>query len=168
MRRLVLTAAALAFVATTAVSAPAEVHVGVHIGIPAPPVFVYERAPRLVVVPGVPHVEYAPDVSENFFVYGGRYYTYYDGGWFVADGGRGPWTYVERRYVPAPILRVPSRYYHVPPRVVRGNHWHGKNASYYRHGNDKHWDHGHGRGHDSHGNGRGNGHGHGTGHQKEH
>ncbi len=160
--RLLTMGAALVLAASTSTLAHAEVHVGVHIGIPAPPAFVYTAPPRVVVVPGVPEVEYAPDASENFFVYGGRYYTYYDGDWFVASGERGPWTYVERSYVPAPVLRVPTRYYRVAPRHVDRGHWHNGRASY--HGNPHHMEHhdhgGHGNGH-GHDNARDHGKGHG-------
>jgi hypothetical protein len=152
-------AAALAAVAVTITTAPAlaDVQVGVHINIPAPPVYTFDAPPRLVVVPGYPNVHYAPDVSVNFFSYGGRYYTYDDGNWFVARSNRGPWGYVERRYVPAPLLRVPTRYYHVPPRLVGGGHWdddHYRHDRYDRDGDRKHWKKHwkkHGKGHRGHG-----------------
>lgn len=137
MRR-TLTAAALTLVLGTATAARADVQVGITIGVP-PPTYAFDVPPRVVVVPGVPDVHYAPDVSVNFFTYGGRYYTYNDGAWFVAHSGRGPWSYVERHYVPAPVLRVPSRYYHVPPRLVGGGHWdHDHGKARYHH---KKWKH---------------------------
>ena len=95
--------------------------VDVHIGIPAPPSIVVEAPPRLVVVPGVPAVQYAPDVTFNYFAYGRQYYTFHDGAWFVASGYGGPWTYVEPARVPHPVLVVPVRYYREPPH----GHWHG-------------------------------------------
>ncbi len=121
----------------------ADVHVGVHIGVPPPPAIVFEAPPRLVVVPGYPHVHYAPDVSVNFFSYGGRYYTYDNDGWFVAHDHGGPWRYVDRRHVPGPLLRVPSRYYHVPPRLVGGGHWDRGRGDWGRDRGHR----GHGRGH---------------------
>jgi hypothetical protein len=166
---------AAALIATTISAAPAfhtapasaaDVHVGVNIGIPAPPHIVFEAPPRLVVVPGVPHVHYAPDVSVNFFSYGDRYYTYDDGYWFVSDYDRGPWTYVERRYVPGPVLHVPTRYYHVPPRLVGGGHWHDDHRHYKSHKSNYRGDH-HGHGGNGKGN-KGHGNGHGNGHHKGH
>ena len=72
---------------------------------------------------------------------------------------------MEPRYVPAPVLRVPTRYYHVPPRLVGGGHWHGNGKASYHHGNGKNWNH------DNHRGKRGN-HGHhrgsGKGHDKHH
>lgn len=123
----------------------ADVHVGINVGVPPPPAFVFESPPPLVVVPGVPHVQYAPGVSVNFFSYGDRYYTYDNGAWFVAHGHRGPWSYVERGAVPAPILHVPYRYYHVAPRAVGGSRWRHDRG----HGHSKHWNHD--RGYDRHG-----------------
>lgn len=155
MRTQTILAATIVFgaLAATPVRA-ADVHVGVHIGIPAP-VYHFDAPPALVVVPGVPHVRYAPNVDVNFFAYGDRYYTYHDGGWFVATDEYGPWSYVEPRYVPAPVLRVPVRYYHVAPR-----RHHYEKARYGRshHGN------GHGK-HDDHGGGHKGG---GKGHHKHH
>lgn len=152
-----------ATVATTPAFA-ADVHIGVNI---VPPAIVFDAPPRLVVVPGVPHVHYAPDVSVNYFTYGDAYYTYDDGHWFVAHAERGPWTYVEPRYVPAPVLRVPSRYYRVPPRLVGGGHWNDHGHRSYQHKSSWHGDgHGHGNGHGK-GN-KGNGRGHGKGHDDHH
>lgn len=154
MYRATIAAACAAIAVTAATSSPAgaEVHVGVHIDVPAPPVVTFQAPPRLVVVPGVPHVHYAPDVAVSFFTYGGRYYTYDDGNWFVARSDRGPWGYVEHRYVPAPLLRVPSRYYHVPPRLVGGGHW--DDDDHYDRNYDRH-DRGHGKNHRGKGHGKG-------------
>ena len=94
----------------TALPAPGEARVNVSINLPAPPAF--------QVVPGTP-VEYAPAVSNNnYFQYGGRYYVFTDGTWYVSSRYNGPWTYVAPAYVPRPLLTVPVRYYHAPP-----SHW---------------------------------------------
>jgi hypothetical protein len=106
----------------------ADVHVGVSIGVPAPPPIVLEAPPRVVAVPAVPGVLYAPDVSFNFFVYGGRYWTWHDGGWFAAPSYGGPWAYVPAAGVPRPVVVVPARYYKVPPRWARKHHRHGKHG----------------------------------------
>ena len=109
-----------------AVSAlPAAAEVNINIGI-APPALVVPAPPRLVVVPTTPAVRYAPDLGYNYFTYGGSYYTYHGDRWFMSPAYNGPWTYVERARVPRPILVVPARYYHEPPRYVRyKRHPHG-------------------------------------------
>jgi hypothetical protein len=94
-------------------AAGAEVSVNINVG-PPPPVYVLAAPPPLVVVPGSP-VYYAPAVSFNYFVYGGRYYTFHDGAWFAARGYNGPWAFVAPAHVPAPVLAVPVAYYKVPP-----------------------------------------------------
>ena len=133
---------------TAALAAPAfaEVHVGINI--PAPPSIVINSPPRLVVVPGVPTVQYAPDLGFNFFVHDNAYYTYHNGGWFTATSYGGPWSYVERVHVPGPIIGVPNRYYY-----HGGRRWHGDRHSY--RGHVKHYrtsahvhSRGHHRGHD--------------------
>lgn len=132
--RTVALASALAVAAWTA---PADADVDVHIGIGIPaPTIVIERPPRLVVVPGHPHVHYAPDLAVNFFAYGGRYYTYDHDRWYSARSYDGPWAYVEPGHVPHVILDVPGRYYHVPPRLVGGGHWH-RDRHYYRGDDDR-------------------------------
>ena len=91
----------------------AQVHVDIGINLPGPP--------ALVVVPGVP-VYYAPRAPANVFFYANQYWAFASGGWYVGPAWNGPWVVVGPGYVPAPILRVPVRYYPVPPPQWRG--WH--------------------------------------------
>jgi hypothetical protein len=108
----------LALILAAAVFAPlaaqAGVNVDVNIGLPAPPPIVVASPPRVVVVPGSP-VSYAPDASVNLFVYGGRYYTFHQGSWFVGPKHSGPWTFIAVERVPAPVVAVPVKYYRVAP-----------------------------------------------------
>jgi len=128
-------------------AAAADVHVGINIGIPAPPPIVVTAPPRLVVVPTTPAVRYAPDISFNFFAYGGRYYTAHEGAWFVATAYGGPWTYVER--APHAVRIVPARYYRIPPGHRKKAY--GKKAHGHPHGGPP----GHAYGHEKHGRGGG-------------
>jgi hypothetical protein len=100
-------------------SAQAGVNVDVNIGLPAPPPIVVASPPRVVVVPGSP-VYYAPDASVNLFVYGGRYYTFHEGAWFVGPKHSGPWTFIAVERVPAPVVAVPVKYYRVAPGHDKG------------------------------------------------
>ena len=108
MRRLILAAV---IVLALAVPAHAQVRVDIGIRLPGPPV--------LAVVPGTP-VYYAPRAPANVFFYGHQYWVFHGNGWYAGPTWNGPWVVVDPGYLPAPILRVPVRYYHVPPPV-----WHG-------------------------------------------
>jgi hypothetical protein len=91
-----------------------DVNVGINIGVPGPPPVVIAAPPQVVVVPGSP-VYYAPGVDFNLFVYGGRYYRFHEGHWFIATSHGGPWTFVVRDKMPQPVLAVPVSYYKIPP-----------------------------------------------------
>jgi len=93
------------------VPVPAQVRVDIGINLPAPP--------SLVIVPGTP-VYYAPRAPSNVFLYGHQYYAFANGGWYVGPNWNGPWVVVEPALVPVPVLRVPVRYYPVPPPQWRG------------------------------------------------
>jgi hypothetical protein len=86
---------------------------GVSIGINLP---VY---PEFVQVPGYP-VYYAPRLSSNFFFYDGMYWVYEGDNWYASSWYNGPWGLVDPWYVPVFVLRVPVRYYRVPPPYFRG------------------------------------------------
>ncbi len=93
-----------------AAPAYAQVHVDIGIHLPVPP--------RLVVVPEVRAVQYASTVPVNMFLYGGQFWVFTNGGWWVSAGYNGPWLAVGPQFVPRPILLVPVAYYHAPP-----GHW---------------------------------------------
>ena len=102
----------------SATSAVAQVSVGIglpgiSIGINLP---VY---PQLVPVPGYP-VYYAPQLNANFFFYDGLYWVYQGDNWYASSWYNGPWGLVGPQYVPLYVLRIPVRYYRVPPPYFRG------------------------------------------------
>jgi hypothetical protein len=106
---LMLCAIVAMFALILAGPADAQVRVDIGIHLPAPP--------QLVIVPGLPAVQYAPDAPTNVFFYGGQYWVF-NGGWHVSRRHDGPWILVAPQFVPRPVLLVPVRYYHVPP-----GHW---------------------------------------------
>jgi hypothetical protein len=126
--------AALALGVSSAVAG--DVKIGVNIGVPAPvvvapappvvvappavavvvapPPIAFAAPPALVLVPGSP-VYYVPSANLNVFVFGGRYYSFHEGAWFMAPNHSGPWAMVPAGRVPQPVLAVPHAYYKVPP-----------------------------------------------------
>jgi len=133
MRHVLALAASLALALMTTSPAAADgVRIGISVPVPAPPTVVIApprppvvvvSPPQLTVVPGSP-VFYAPGASMNFFAYGGRYYTFHEGAWFVATTYGSPWVTIAPARVPRPVLAVPVTYYKIPPghakNVARG------------------------------------------------
>lgn len=122
MRGILMLAAGLSLV-TASPAAADGLRIGVSVPVPAPPAVVVTpprppvvvvAPPQLAVVPGSP-VFYAPGASMNFFAYGGRYYTFHEGAWFVATTYGSPWVAIAPARVPRPVLTVPVAYYRVPP-----------------------------------------------------
>ena len=98
----------LAIVLAFAVVAPAWAQVSVNIGINLP------GPPPLAVVPNT-IVYYAPQAPANVFFYGHQYWVYQPTGWYAGPSWNGPWVIVQPAVVPVPLLKVPVRYYRVPP-----------------------------------------------------
>lgn len=120
---------------------PAQAEVSVQIGVQI------GSYPRLVRVPGYP-VYYSPGAQANLFFYDGVYWLYAEDAWYTATWYNGPWSLVSPVTVPLYVLRVPVRYYPVPPPYFRAwrrdapprweQHW-GPEWSRERRGWD-HWD----------------------------
>ena len=122
MRQILALAVGLLLMAASPAAADG-VRIGVSVPVPAPPTVVIApprppvvvmAPPQLVVVPGSP-VFYAPGARMNFFAYGGRYYTFHDGAWFVSTTYGSPWETIAPARVPRPVLAVPVAYYKIPP-----------------------------------------------------
>lgn len=100
----------------------------VNVGVSAPGVRMSVNVPAypdMAPVPGSP-VYYAPGLGYNYFFYDGLYWVYYGDYWYSSAWYNGPWDAVHPHYVPDFILRVPVRYYRVPPRYFYG--WHPDSA----------------------------------------
>jgi len=70
-------------------------------------------APQLVPYPGL-EVSYVANVDGDVYSYRGVFYSFFDGSWFCAQTLRGPWTFIEMKYVPSDLFRVRG---HLPQRV---------------------------------------------------
>jgi hypothetical protein len=83
------------------VAARAQVGVSVNIGLPVSP-------PLVVVQPGVQIVE---NYDEEVFFTNGWYWCRRPNGWFRARSPRASFVFVQPRYVPASIVRIPPGQY---------------------------------------------------------
>ena len=130
-------------------AADAQVSVGIGVNVPGVSIGINVPAyPQLVAVPGYP-VYYDPRANSNYFFYDGMYWVYQGDNWYASSWYNGPWRVVGPEFVPLYVLRVPVRYYRVPPPYFRGwapsspprwgEHW-GRDWDQ-RHGGWDRWDH---------------------------
>lgn len=104
----------------SATAAPAQVSIGIGIGLPHVNIGInLPLYPDLVRLPGYP-VYYAPRLDTNYFFYDGMYWVYQDDDWYASSWYNGPWWLVEPYDVPVFILRIPVRYYRQPPVYFHG------------------------------------------------
>jgi hypothetical protein len=66
---------------------------------------VTDKTPHLVPYPGI-QVSYVANADGDVYRYRDLYYTYFDGSWFCAQALRGPWNFIEMKYVPSDLFRV--------------------------------------------------------------
>ena len=134
----------LAAIFGVAAHGAADVNVNINLGAPpAPPPIVIAEPPPMIVVPHTT-VYYAPSVNYDFFYYGGRYYTFHEGGWYWSGSVHGPWGTISIGHVPPPVLAVPIAYYKVRPVSWRKCKHHGPPPWAPAHGyRRKHKHHGH-------------------------
>lgn len=168
MKRLLMTAVALATVGFAALpaSSNAETRVGVSINIGDPyrgAALHFRSEPDVVLVPDT-RVYYVRDYDYDVYRYGSYWYFIDDGRWYRARSYRGPFVFIHETSVPRAIVTVPVRYrrhWNGPPphAVARGyDRNHGERYVVERRVERRdRWD-------DRHDNGRGHGKGHGRGH----
>lgn len=86
--------------------AAAQVQVNVNLG---PPPIVVAEPPAMVLVPHT-QVYFVPEPNIDVFFYNGHWWSPRGERWYRSSAYNGPWTIVERRYVPGPVYRVPRDY----------------------------------------------------------
>jgi len=84
----------------------AEVNVNINIG---PPPIVVAEPPAVVFMPPI-GVYFVPQVDFDVFFYSGFWWSPRGSSWYRAREYNGPWGVVDKRYVPAPVYRVPKDY----------------------------------------------------------
>ena len=83
---------------------------------PPPPSVSYREMPKTFVVPNTTvHVVSGTKHSYDYFRYGVYWYIHKSGHWYRARKYQGPFTVVERKYVPRAIITVPTRYWKAHP-----------------------------------------------------
>jgi hypothetical protein len=71
---------------------------------PPPPPIAAEAPPNMVFMSGV-GVYTAVGVPYDLFFYNNSYYYHHNGFWYRSAYFRGPWSYAEPRFLPAPFMR---------------------------------------------------------------
>ena len=89
--------------------ASAEVSVNINIG---PPPIVVVAPPGVVMIPGL-QVYFVPQLEFDVFFYNGYWWSPRGSQWYRARDYNGPWGVINKRYVPAPVHRVPRDYRNV-------------------------------------------------------
>ncbi|HEY6838438.1 MAG TPA: hypothetical protein VI389_06825 [Geobacteraceae bacterium] len=124
---IVLTGALLIAVAP----GPATAGVNVNINIGPPPIVIPEP-PEVVLVPRT-GIYFVPGLEFDVFFYNGYWWSPRGDRWYRSRAYNGPWGIVERRYVPAPVVRVPRDYRvryererHIPYGQWKKERHHGK------------------------------------------
>ena len=75
-------------------------------------------APQWLPVPQVPGVQYAPELSGDFFRYGGQYYHSQGDRWYQGPGANGPWKSIKTP--PAAFYNIGPTYFKNPPGWAKG------------------------------------------------
>jgi hypothetical protein len=141
MRPLITILLALVVSAVSAVPAPANAGVDVHVNIGLP------VAPPLVVVqPGISVVE---DWDEEVFFVSPYYWVRRGDFWYRARSPRATFRVAPTRVVPVALVRMPPGQY---VKYKSPKHHHGHDHGHGHHGGERHGHGGHG--HDGHGHGK--------------
>ena len=151
----ILIAGALTLMVAAPAMARTNVSVSVSLGqAPPPPVVVVQHAPTTVWLPET-HVAvvHDDDFGNDMFQCGSSWYVYRDGWWYRGRTWRGPYAYVETRYVPQSIMVVPARHWHHYPYAVGAPGHRREEVAVADHRGDDD-ERGHGKDKDKHDNGR--------------
>lgn len=88
-------------VASNTQAANVDVGINVNIGVPA---IVIESPPEFLLIPSLGlHVSIG--APYDLFYLDGFYYQFHNNRWYRSDHYRGPWGYVDRRYLPRRMLK---------------------------------------------------------------
>jgi hypothetical protein len=74
--------------------------------------------PQWAPIPQVPGIEYAPNIVQDLFRYGGQFYNWQNGGWYRGRTFNGPWEPVPQP--PQVFYNIQAPYFKVPPGWAKG------------------------------------------------
>lgn len=123
----------------------AEVSVNINIG---PPLITVAAPPEVVMIPGL-QVFFVPQLEFDVFFYNGYWWSPRGNRWYRSRAYNGPWVVRDRRYVPAPVYRVPKDYrgrYEREQHIPYGQ-WKHHERKEHREGKEHNKEHNSGRGH---------------------
>lgn len=131
--------------------AAAEISVNINLG---PPPIVVAEPPAMVLLPDL-QVYFVPHPEIDVFFYAGYWWSPRGNSWYRARAYNGPWGVVERRHIPAAIIRVPPDYrgryekeQHIPYGQWKKQHnYQGGKGNVERKEERQEHKKGHGRGH---------------------
>ena len=86
--------------------ASAEVNININLG---PPPIVVAEPPEVVMIPGS-IIYFVPQIEFDVFFYNGYWWSPRGSQWYRSRAYNGPWGVVHKRYIPAPVYRVPKDY----------------------------------------------------------
>ena len=94
----------------------------------------FKTSPHWVGIPGtkVREIRASDRPDYDIFLYGGRYYIFRDGQWYMSRKPRGRFLAIDVRLVPAEFSRVPRGHWHNYPSAWVDEHQQGRG-----HGRDK-------------------------------
>jgi len=123
-------------------AAHAETYMGFRVGTlnaPPPPPLAFNQLPATTVVPGSSvYVVNDSRCTVDVFRYNVYWYAYRDGYWYRCRSHRGPFTVVDVRNVPKPVLSVPARHWRHYPLAVKQAPPHAKPNAQHQAAHAKH------------------------------
>ena len=131
MKKILLGAMLLAWVAVFPIPTMAAVDIHIGIGLPPPPPIVFRAPPAVVVIPDTDDVYAVPDVDADIFFWSGYWWRPWQGRWYRSRYYDRGWAYYDT---------VPGFYFDVDPGwrgYYRNHRWHDHRWNYERISNQR-------------------------------
>ena len=121
MKKLFFGTLLLALVIAVPIPTMARISIGINIGIPLPPLIVFESPPEVVVIPET-NVYADPDANVNLYFYDGWWWRHWEGRWYRSRDYSSGWIYY--RNTPSFYNGIPSGWRSAyRQHRYKGNEW---------------------------------------------